>query len=386
MPAPRDLLLLSGTPWAGPYRKAVVEVARRLAEHRRVVFVDFPETLASAVRQRRPGALRSRTERVDGVLRVAPPALLPHNGLPPGAAWEAVIAANRALYRRTVRAAAEALDPFVLVNVWNPVLGAGLAGKLGEELSVYWCYDEIGGVGWNARHGVAAERRLLGEVDGVIVTSPGLAAAKGALHPRVALVPNGVDVERFAPAADPAFPVDAALAGRAGPVLGFLGCVDHRVDVGLVAHVARAFPTATIALVGPVDADLSALARLPNVLVAGPASTERLAGVVRGFDVGLIPFVKSSFTAAIYPLKVNEYLAAGRPVVATDFAPLPGLEGEVRVASTPEGFVAAVRAALTEGEGRRAERMALARAASWERRTAEWALAVDRFADMRRAA
>ena len=47
---------------------------------------------------------------------------------------------------------------------------------------------------------------------------------------------------------------------------------------------------------------------------------------VKAFDVGLVPYRLSDYTANVYPTKLNEYLAMGTPVVATDLAGDPALQ------------------------------------------------------------
>ena len=89
---------------------------------------------------------------------------------------------------------------------------------------------------------------------------------------------------------------------------------------------------------GVVTRQIDRLSNYPNVHVYGSVPVESLPEKIRGFNVAIIPFVKSEFTKNIYPMKANEYLALGVPVVMTDFADLSGLEGYVAVADGA-GFV-----------------------------------------------
>jgi glycosyltransferase involved in cell wall biosynthesis len=92
-----------------------------------------------------------------------------------------------------------------------------------------------------------------------------------------------------------------------------------------------------------------------------------------GMHAGIIPFVRNEHTYTIYPLKINEYLAAGLPVVSTEFSMLNDFEGIISLANTPETFLEALQRALAEIDGpSAADRVATARNNSWTRRAEEF--------------
>ena len=81
------------------------------------------------------------------------------------------------------------------------------------------------------------------------------------------------------------------------------------------------------------------LSAFPNVQIVGSQPPATLPAWVQKFDVCLIPFVKNELTKGIYPLKINEYLAAGKPVVATRFADLSDFESVVYIADDDNAFL-----------------------------------------------
>jgi glycosyltransferase involved in cell wall biosynthesis len=99
-----------------------------------------------------------------------------------------------------------------------------------------------------------------------------------------------------------------------------------------------------------------------NVCLAGAFPATDLQGWVQQMDVCLIPFVKNKFTAGIYPLKINEYLAAGKPVVSTRFAPLQEFE-EIVFLTEAAQFGDAIQQALDNGE--KTEYQVFARKNDW---------------------
>ena len=129
---------------------------------------------------------------------------------------------------------------------------------------------------------------------------------------------HGVDVDHFATATpDPASP----LAVLPHPIVGMFGLFDRRVDAALLAAAARGLPAATFAVVGPlVDRSPEEFGDLPNLRFFGAVPYSELPGHAAHFDVCILPYVVDATTHSINPLKLKEYLATGKPVVAT---PLP---------------------------------------------------------------
>ena len=95
---------------------------------------------------------------------------------------------------------------------------------------------------------------------------------------------------------------------------------------------------------------------------------EDLPRVVAAFDVGVIPYASNPYTRNCFPLKLYEYLSAGKPVVASGLPSLAGLEPHAVVAGTGEEFVAAVRSALRDPDDGVPDRMAIGAANTWDAR------------------
>ena len=260
-----------------------------------------------------------------------------------------------------------------------------LLDALDPSLVVYHCVDDIATQeGIDTASFRAAEERYARRADLVLASAPRLAERMRALSDDVLYAPNVADTGLFATALEDG-PVDPAVAALPGPRLVFTGAIaEKKLDLPLLRDVARAHPEWTLALIGPVGlgdphTDVAELEAEPNVHLLGPRRYEELPAVLRDADVTLIPYRASELTASIFPMKVYEYLAAGRPVVAT---PLPALEGvgEITVAEGPEAFAAAVARELAEDTPeRRAARSAAAAANSWDARLAEISAALERL-------
>ncbi len=129
--------------------------------------------------------------------------------------------------------------------------------------------------------------------------------------------PSGVDVAHFAGAlAETPHPDLRPFLG--GPVFGYVGVIDERVDLELVDALAAANPGATIAMIGPVvKIDESSLPRRANIVYLGKRGYDELPSLLAGMDVALMPFAINEHTENISPTKTLEYFASGRPVVST---------------------------------------------------------------------
>jgi len=217
-------------------------------------------------------------------------------------------------------------------------------------------------------------RRQLAGADVVVATSEVLADRWSAQRPDIDVIPNGCDFERLSGAEQAALPDDVGLPP---PIAGFIGHMSERIDLEMLAAVADSGNS--LLLVGPRQptfeiARLDALLERPNVRWVGAKRFAELPSYLRVIDVGLTPYSQSEFNRASFPLKTLDYLAAGRPVVASDLPAHHWLgSGQVHIAGSAARFgeltaelLAAPRSAATGAECRR-----VAARNSWATRTAE---------------
>ena len=241
-----------------------------------------------------------------------------------------------------------------------------LIDRVDPALVVYYCVADFEQLAPRGAGIATSERRLLDRADLVLVQGDTL-RARCEPHPNVHLLPPGVNAAIFGPG-----PTAPELAGLPRPIIGYTGGLHRHVDFPLLERVAREVP-GTLVLVGPVQADVGGLRALPNVRFVGAQPHERLPEFVRGFDVALVPYVRSEYTDTVYPTKLNEYLAAGVPVVATRLPEIQLFNTEhgdvIAVADDADAFVEAVR--KTAEDPRRQDaprRMEVARQNSWQSR------------------
>jgi glycosyltransferase involved in cell wall biosynthesis len=251
--------------------------------------------------------------------------------------------------------------------VFNPAAGL-LAGQLGEDKVIYYCVDEYTAfTGVNRDQLTALENELLHRADALLVSAEKLVKSKQSTKAPTRLIRHGVDYDHFRKALDPETSIAPELNGLPRPIIGYFGLIaEDWVDVPLLIATARAFPQATLVLLGKVTMDLSALAAEPNVRILGRQPYESLPSFCKGFDVALIPFPISEVTLNANPLKAREYLAAGLPVVSTAIPEVEVL-GSCRIGRNTEEFITHIREALHE-PGPSEERSAKMASESWAAR------------------
>ncbi|HMO11991.1 MAG TPA: glycosyltransferase [Actinotalea sp.] len=277
----------------------------------------------------------------------------------------AVVRAARSAARRVGR-------PTALVHTEpSPVLGA-----FPQARAVLLVKDDyvVGAelLGWRPEDVEERLRRAVERADAVVSVSPELRERLRRFGVEATVIPPGCFPGPGRAGPDPGRPLRAALLGGVSPRVlpGHLTAVlDAGVHLDVLGAQHRTFPDAsTREEVERVLAD-------PRVTWHGPVSAERVGAILRGVDVGLVPYRDSSFNRASFPLKTIEYLAAGLPVVAT---PLPALDwigsDQVHVAAGPEEFATRVREVAASASTAVSESCrGVAAQHSWERRAADWA-------------
>jgi glycosyltransferase involved in cell wall biosynthesis len=259
-------------------------------------------------------------------------------------------------------------------QLWTFLPNAGqFVGKLGESLVVYYCIDEWSQFSYiDGGRMAALERTLCGRADVVFATARTLWESRRPWNPETFMAPHGVDFAHFSKALEAPGDLAPELADVKGPVLGFFGLVHEWIDLEIFAHVARARPDWTVAIIGKASVDTSRLAGLPNVRLLGRKPYAELPRFCRSFSVGLMPFAVNELTKNVNPIKMREYLCAGLPVVSTDLPEARPYESWCKIARSPDEFLAACDEAIrADSPERRRERSRAMQGETWEAKVVE---------------
>ncbi|MGQ9779360.1 MAG: glycosyltransferase [Bacillota bacterium] len=214
---------------------------------------------------------------------------------------------------------------------------------------------------------------LRARADVVFASSRALYASHLGRHPEVHLCPNGADYAHFARAAAKG-PIPAELCGLQRPIAGYIGALAGWIDWELVRAVAAGNPDFSFVFIGPPFSGREEIPSGANLHFLGRREYRLLPDYLRAFDVCLIPFRLSPLTVACNPIKLWEYLAAGKPVVST---PLPEVEEHqgcpgLWIAPGAEEFGLCLRRAVAHRDPAGVlARQALARENAWDARATQ---------------
>lgn len=225
----------------------------------------------------------------------------------------------------------------------------GFSRHIAAECTVYDCMDELANFQNPPAGLLERETELFAAADVVFTGGSSLYEAKRGRHHNVHLFPSSIDTVHFGQARhDIEEPEDQAAIS--GPILGFCGVVDERMDLGLLEALVTARPNVSVVVIGPVvKIDPATLPQAPNLHYLGGRPYQDLPAYMSGWTAALMPFAMNEATRFISPTKTPEYLAAGLPVVSTPITDVVrhyGALAGVQIADTPEAFVDACDRAI----------------------------------------
>lgn len=260
----------------------------------------------------------------------------------------------------------EWLNPRQIESVVQHPFWYEVAMVLPNSRVVYDCMDHHDGFGNNAMEISVLEDALIKHADLTITTSDWLDKETGKLTGRRALIRNAGDYAHFSKA-----PATVYRDPQFRKIIGYYGAIAEWFDQDLVEAVARAFPDCCILLIGADSVNAQRrLSNLPNVKFKGEVSYQELPFYLHGFDACMLPFKIIPLTLATNPVKVYEYLSAGKPVVSVDLPEIAQCEGLVQVGTTHDEFVNHLAAELAQdpSEEQEVRRRSFAAGQTWEHR------------------
>jgi teichuronic acid biosynthesis glycosyltransferase TuaH len=375
---PRHDAKYTSTPW---------QLAVQLAKTNNVVFTDHPFTLLDLATKFKDGAVRKRLKAYlggevfmkEGVYVVQTPFVWPTNFLPKGKIYNFFSNWNQRILASRLNKffKAQGVESLVYVNSFNFYFN-NLPKLLRPKtlVNIYHCIDPMI-KSFTLKHGKYLQDKAAAAADVVVATAPALLKPFQAKNLRTFLVPNAANFAHFNTAATSKVEVHPKLKRIPGKVLGYFGNIERRTDFELLAKVVDQLQEWQFVMAGPYDLKFvpEAFLKHPRIHFPGSFTHEEAPSVIKRFDVATIPFKCDDVSNGIYPLKLYEYLAAGKPVVSTNFNPdiLKGLNGIINIADTPQEFANSVLLAYaTDSEKKSSQRIDVASRETWEHRAEQF--------------
>ena len=266
---------------------------------------------------------------------------------------------NRILLSRSIK------PSIIRKNIEKPILWISLptavdmVGELNESAVIYYCGDDFGALE-GVDHGpvLKLEQELASKADLILVASPII--GKKFNQEKTHVIPHGVDFELFSRQV----PRAADLIGN-GPIAGFYGSLASWLDIDLICDTAKRLPNWTFLMIGTVSINIAKLQATSNIVLLGPRKHAELASYSQYWNASLLPFRNTDQIKACNPLKLREYLAAGSPVISTEFPALDGYRDLISVVKTADEFTKALVRSLDDKKENRSARRERVQGESW---------------------
>lgn len=387
--------MISMSRWDGPYSSAAYSLAKELSKKHQVYYFDHPFTLkdfiqnytSAEIKNRRSALLFGKNQYThiknlsSNFVAVTPRLTLSINRLPPGKMYDYALKLNNKIVSATVKGIITDynIKDYIFFNSYNPFFDDIIPKSHPPKCRIYQSRDDISESDYVAKHGVKAERKALDRADIRFATSKELCKILSTNKIKVTHLPNAADISIFQKALNP-LSKPKELEGVNKKIIGYTGNFGLRIDYELLKKIVETFHDKILLVVGPrgdkkyTDINFD---KYPNIIFTGAKDINELPNYLHYIDCAIIPFKCNKLTASIYPLKLNEYLAAGKAVVSTHFSEDVGEFKEVvKLATDHDQFLQYINSALGETPEREVEkRIKVAENNTWASRVALfWAI------------
>jgi teichuronic acid biosynthesis glycosyltransferase TuaH len=376
------------------YSSVSLSFAKEMAKTHRVFYINHPYSLKDIydgrkndkLRERLPTIIRGKTyyetvkEIPDNFVAATPAPTLPINFLSQGKLYETLYQFNRNRVLKTVRNVIDdfKLKDFIYLTCFDPFFVPVLPKEFGAHLSIYQCIDDLSTEPYVAKHGTRLEREASAESDITLVTSTNLKKIFLDYQPETYIMHNAVDISIFRDLPNRHFERPVELLGVTGKIIGFVGNLDNvRLDYPLLKRIAEGHPDKTLVLVGPINSPEVAglgLDKMSNVILTGSKKISDVPQYLKFMDICILPSLINKMSKSVYPLKINEYLAGGKAIIATNFSDdIRGFSDLIHIAKDHDDFVRLIDVAKEDYSDEKIKtRMAVASRNTWGDRVREF--------------
>lgn len=348
-------------PWDIEIGSNFKNMAVELSKHNRVLYVNHPANRISLIQERNTTQIKNRIRSLkygEKVLEEAfeklwvfnPRTILESvNWIPSSFLFDRFNYINNKRLAKEIQWALEKLgfrEPIIIID--NDFLrGFYFKELIKHKLFVFYIRDYLLSQPYFKKHGNRLEPEMIRKADVVAANSAYLAEYARQFNPNSYDIGQGCDVDAFL---NVDYPKPADLADIKKPLIGYCGVLlSIRLDINLLTQVAERNPPWSFVLIGPEDESFktSKLHQLNNVFFLGTKPANELPAYINHFDICLNPQVLNQMTIGNYPRKVDEYLAAGKPVVATYTKTMEMFGAYVYLCKNADEYISAITKVLS---------------------------------------
>ncbi|TKC09324.1 glycosyltransferase [Pedobacter frigoris] len=378
----RDIVIVGLQPWDTEIGSNCKNIAVEFSKHNRVLYVNSPLDRITTLRNKEDKNVRKRLEILKGNqsnleeiqenLWVYYPDVIIEsiNWIKIDLLFDILNKRNNRKISAAIERAMRKLEfkDVILFNDNDIFRSFYLKDYLKPSVSVYYSRDYLLGVDYWKHHGKRLEPELMAKSDICVANSNYLVGLCRKFNPNSYYVGQGCEVELFLHAND--LPIPHDVEAIQGPRIGYVGALQSlRLDLEVIRFMAKERPGYQIVLVGPEDDEFksSDLHQLTNVHFLGSKKPDELPGYINAFDVCINPQLVNEVTIGNYPRKIDEYLAVGKPTVATKTESMQVFADYVYLAENKHQYLELIDKAInSNNESLVSERKAFASGHTWE--------------------
>ncbi|NQU17438.1 MAG: glycosyltransferase [Candidatus Saganbacteria bacterium] len=373
-----NIICFAGEDWGTHNPLAKTHLLTRLAKQNRVLFIESICIRKPVLSQKDAVRLRNKLSKwIRGIIKtdqgfyVAAPLVIPYHGN------NIVDFINKYLLIIQLK-----IYQYIL-NLKKPILwiciptAASIAGKLDEKLLLFHIFDkwdQVPELDSGMRKYIRKQMDILAKKSDLCLTISNIIVEENKhLNSNIHFIDHGVDYEHFGRTLLEETKIPDDIKNISGPIVGYIGNIERgNVDYELIKEIARSRPDWNIVIIAKIYSNFSEFDDFPNIHLLGMKKYKDLPNYLKAFDVCMIPFMVSKWIEACSPLKLKEYLAAGKPVVST-FEPQEEEYREVvYFADSYASFVKRIEDALSDNSPEAAQRRrAVVKNETWDHRVEE---------------